>query len=194
MLNRNLIQNPRSLLHAKLPAITGTIFILILALAGCGSDLPIPPANAGAMDGTAGSGGFVKVLDFEGDWTNQPNLELPAAGIFPVQCRTEEYLAGPNEVAVLNISGFVGATNAGMNNFLQLKAAMSENGTPFATISALNTIDSLEDDVAHVSTTKKIDLTEGNTYIFGAQFSAGQTVAMSFSTCHGTVIIGRVEP
>lgn len=193
MLIKNLFQNPIFHLLLKLLAIAGSIFILFLAGPGCGSNGPIPPANAGGMDETAGSTGFVNALDFEADWTNQPNQELTTAGLFPVECRTGEYLAGPNEVAVFNISAFVGASTGGANNFLQLKAAMSDNGGPFTTVSALNTIDSLEDDIAHVSTTKKIDLQEGHTYVFGAQFSAGNTVIMSFSTCHGTVIIGRVE-
>jgi hypothetical protein len=194
MKNKNFIKNFLSICLSPTAHATGLVLLLILAVSGCGTS-PISQANAGAMDGAQGPSGVVKVLDFEADWTSQPNNNnLPTSGIFPTQCRTEEYLAGPNEVAIFNISGTASSGNTGQNNFLQLKAAMSENGQPFATVSTLNEIDSLVDQVGHVSTTQRIDLTEGNTYVFGAQFSVGSAITMSFSTCHGTVLIARVEP
>jgi hypothetical protein len=43
-----------------------------------------------------------------------------------------------------------------------------------------------------VSTTKKVVLEEGVTYVFGAQFQSGAPVVVGFSTCHGTVTIARL--
>jgi hypothetical protein len=131
--------------------------------------------------------GVIAVLDFDADWTqNTPN-----GAVFPGQCQTESHLAGPNEVAIVNMNGFVAASGPS-SDFIQLKAAISEDGWPFAPISVYYTIDGLSDGAGHVSTTAKVELIEGVTYVFGAQFQTGAPVVVGFSTCHGTVMVARL--
>jgi hypothetical protein len=131
--------------------------------------------------------GIVAVLDFDADWTQN----MPNGPLFPAQCQTGAHLAGPNEVAIVNMNGFVAASGLS-NDFIQLKAAISEDGLPFASPSVYYTIDGLSDGAGHVSTTKKVVLEEGVTYVFGAQFQSGAPVVVGFSTCHGTVMIARL--
>jgi len=132
------------------------------------------------------------VLDFEATWTSDlPNL-LP---VFPTVCRTQPaYVAGPNEVAIVNINGSAAPSQIITNNTLDLKVAMSQNGGEFSAVSLLlfNSMDDMSGFApAHVSTTKRIELTEGTSYVFGAQFRSGAAVTLGLAICQGTVMIVR---
>jgi hypothetical protein len=148
------------------------------------------PAIAGKPTGSPKpSDSVVAVLGFDADWTqNTPN-----GAVHPAACQTEAHLAGPNEVAIVNMNGFLAPSGA-TNNFLQLKAAVSVDGWPFEPVSDYYTIDGMTDGAAQVGTSKSFALEDGATYVFAAQFQTGFPQVSGFSTCHGTVMVVRLAP
>jgi hypothetical protein len=165
--------------------LSGTLAMLIAAA----------PAMAASQSGggkTRAAGAVLAVLDFQGEWESEyPTLN--GNWVVPTDCRTGTYLAGPNEVAIVSIGGFL-ATSGQFHDFLFLKAAISHDGGPFAPLSDfVPAVNSLDGTAASVAMTQRIVLDEGVTYAFGAQFTAG-FVVNAWSTCHGTVTIVRLEP
>jgi hypothetical protein len=148
---------------------------------------PVTAQNKSGSGGPKLTSGVLKVLEFDADWTQN----MPNGAVFPAQCQTEPHLAGPNEVAIVNMNGFVAASGQSFD-FIQLKAAISEDGWSFVSTNVYYTIDGLSDGAAHVSTTSKVPLNEGVTYVFGAQFQSGAPVVVGFSTCQGTITIVRL--
>jgi len=149
-----------------------------------------PPAMAGnAKSSPRVSNAVVTVLDIDADWTQN----MPNGAVHPAACQTEAYLAGPNEVAIVNMNGFLAPSGA-TTNFLQLKVAVSVDGWPFEPVSDYYTIDGMTDGAAHVGTSKSFTLEDGATYVFAAQFQTGFPQVVGFSTCHGTVMVVRLAP
>jgi hypothetical protein len=147
------------------------------------------PAMAQQQRGAKMTSGVVTVLDVDADWTqNTPN-----GAVHPAACQTAAYLAGPNEVAIVNMNGFLAPSGA-TNNFLQLKVAVSVDGWPFEPVSDYYTIDGMTDGAAQVGTSKSFALEDGATYVFAAQFQTGFPQVSGFSTCHGTVMVVRLAP
>ena len=117
-------------------------------------------AQKGKPGGTAS--GVLKVLEIEADWTQN----LPTSGaVYPAVCETEPHVAGPNEVAIIAMSGFLAPSGAN-NDYLQLRVAVSENWGPFYALNQLSAISGLSSGAAHLSTSKRLALVEGVTYIF----------------------------
>jgi len=159
-----------------------TVAMLVAAMTGPTIALGAPPNKPKPI-----ASGVVNVLDFDADWTQS----MPNGPVYPALCQTEPHRAGPNEIAVITMSGFL-APSGGSNDFLQLKVAVSEDGWPFEALPGHSTIDGMSDGAAHVSTTKKLVLAEGVTYEFSAQFQTGAPVVAGFNTCQGTVTILRM--
>jgi hypothetical protein len=166
--------------------LSGALALLIAAA-------PAIAANPSGGGKTRGASAVLAVLDFEGDWTSEyPTLNGSKVG--PSACRTGTHLAGPNEVAIVSMGGFVATIPQGAQ-FLSLRAATSHDGGPFTQLS--NFVPSLAafaGGAAQVNITTRITLDEGVTYAFGGQFWTGDLVVNGFSTCHGTVMIVRLEP
>lgn len=168
------------------------IFVLLtMVVMGCDTGSTMGQANAQGMDGTQGPSGVIKVLGFEDDWTLEPPAnELTDQEFFPTGCRTEEYQAGPDEVAVASLHGYVGVSGPSEEG-LRMSAALSQDNGPFERVSTFEMLDGFADGAAQVSTSRRIPLTEGATYVFGMEFRATSTVTMGISICQGTVLIAR---
>jgi hypothetical protein len=147
---------------------------------------PVTAQNKSGGGGPKLTNGVLKVLEFDADWTQN----MPNGPVYPALCQTGEHLAGPNEVAIINMNGFL-APSGSINDFLQLRAAVSENWGIFQPLPGFTTIDSVTP-AGHVSVTKRLQLYEGVTYIFGAQFSTLAPLVSGFSTCQGTIMIVRL--
>ena len=167
----------------KLSSMT-SVFMLVAALAGPTTTLAASPKPKPIVSGV------VDVLDFDADWTQN----MANGPIRPSDCQTDTHLAGQNEVAVINMAGFVAPSGAQGNNFLQLRVAVSENSEPFhQLLPGFPTIDDMSGIAAQVSISKNMALTAGVTYTFGAEFRTGYPSIVGFSTCHGTVTFLRLE-
>lgn len=144
--------------------------------------------GANGAPGAAGPSGLVKVLDFEAAWGNV-NLPGGNAVTLPVGCRTVAHVAGTGEAAVVAIQA-AAAPSAVVDDALFLAVAFSQNGAPFAYASAQYTAAPITDTVANLSTSKRIVLTPGVSYVFAAGFETNNAVPLgAFATCHGTVTI-----
>jgi hypothetical protein len=132
--------------------------------------------------------GVVDVLDFDTEWTqNTPN-----GPVYPEECQTAPHQAGPNEIAVITMSAFL-APSGGYYDFLYFRVAVSKDGWPFEPIlPSTKTVDGMSDGAAQVSITKKMALTEGVTYEFGAEFHTAAPVVVGWATCQGTVTFLRL--
>jgi len=166
----------------------GTTIVALTALAVLTTATPAMAAKP--VGGSRPTSAVVAVLEFDGDWTSDTLSHIP---IVPTVCQTGEHLAGPSEVAIATMNGFV-APSGQSNDFIQLKVAISEDGWPFEQVPGMPSIDALIGGAGQVSITKRIELLEGSTYVFGARFSSGSPVTDGFSTCHGTVTVVRLVP
>lgn len=151
---------------------------------------PGAPGAAGmpGTPGAAGPSGLVKVLDFEAAWGN---VTLPGGNTvtLPVGCRTVAHIAGTGEAAVVAIQA-AAAPAVVVDDALFLAVAFSQNGAPFAYASAQYTATPITNNVANLSTSKRIVLTPGVSYVFAAGFETNNAVQLgAFATCHGTVTI-----
>jgi hypothetical protein len=145
------------------------------------------PAGGGGAKVTSG---VVAVLGFDSGWWQEVPT-LSSTVVVPTVCQTAAHVAGPSEVAIASMTAFF-APSGQSNDFLQLFPAMSTNGSLFAAVGNTTGIDGLADGAGQASVNKKIPLTEGTTYVFGAAFRAGGPVINAFSWCDGTVTIVRI--
>lgn len=133
------------------------------------------------------------LLDFDASWG--PAALAGNNGITiltPPNCRTEPYLAGVGESALVNISA-TGSPTADANDVLYLDVMVSQNDGPFATVLAGYSADSMTSGTASPSTTKVIDLVAGTTYVFAAGFSSKAAVNINAGYCQGSALITRTS-
>jgi|GEM_PF-5990011 len=153
--------------------------------------VPGPPGPAGpaGASGPTGPSGVVNVLDFDKTW--HP-ATLPGNNgntiITPSNCRTASHTASAGEVAVATFHGTATPSNPA-TDVLYINVMMSKNGGTFLAQTATDSAESMSDGTANASVSKRISLTAGATYSFGAGFSANGQVAISTGYCEGTVLI-----
>ncbi len=142
--------------------------------------------------GPAGPSGVARVLDFDAQWSpantagNNGNTIL-----IPSVCRTVNnppYTAGAGEVAIVQLDATAASSNP-VTDALYLNVMMSVNGGAFAIQSLEDSAESMADGTAHVTTSKRINLIAGWTYVFAAGVSTNLPRSISTGYCHGTVLI-----
>jgi len=168
----------------------GTTIVALTALAVLTT---ATPAMAAKPDGGPKlTSAVVAALDFEAEW-EQEIPTLSGTWVVPNECQTEPHLAGPNEVAIIAVDGFLAPSGSAGTNFLQLRPAISEDGWNFEPTSVYTTqIAALSTGVAQLAINRKVTLAEGTSYVFGAQFRAAYPVVNAWSRCHGTVTVVRL--
>jgi hypothetical protein len=155
-----------------------------------------PPGPAGAEGpvgpaGPHGPSGVVKILDLDAAWG--PAHLFGNGGstvITPVDCRTAAHIAGPGEVAVVQVNG-TAAPSLGVNDVLYVEAMVSENGDAFEAATAFPSVESMSDGTGHASLSTRVDLSAGSTYVFGAGFSTNSQVHINGAFCQATVTIAK---
>ena len=133
---------------------------------------------------------MITVLNFEGAW---PVTTVASTNITPTTCRTASYTAATaNEVAVFQLSGSaLQATSATLNIFRGAPAFSTNGGSTFTFAATQYNLDQLNGGVASISSTVRIPLTQGTSYIFAPIFQTTVGVALTAASCHGTILIVR---
>lgn len=146
--------------------------------------------DAADCTGAQGPSGVVAVLSFD---DNDTSASL--GGTVAPHCRTSpNYLAGPNEVAVMTMTATVTSNSAGIGSVLIAAAEVGDaDGTTLGT-PQLAVFGSFagSSGVAHASVVRRHDLVEGIHYNFGVHLDGG--VSAGGIACSGTVTIMRVAP
>ncbi|MBK6728366.1 MAG: hypothetical protein IPG63_14140 [Xanthomonadales bacterium] len=136
--------------------------------------------------------GVVRVLDFDAKWSPANTLGNNGNAILtPSVCRTVNnppYTAGAGEVAIVHLDA-TAASSSPVADALYLNVMMSVNGGAFAIQTLEDSAESMADGTAHVSTSKRINLVAGWTYLFAAGVSTNTPLSISTGYCHGTVLI-----
>jgi hypothetical protein len=152
-----------------------------------------PPGAQGPAGpkGPAGPSGFVKVLDFQAEWSY---TKLPgntgATIVTPPACRTEAHPAGPGEVAVIALSA-TGSPSLSANDILYINAMVSVNGSAFAKKNTGYSVEGTGDGTAHPTINMRYPLEAGKTYVFGAGFASNFALTIAPGFCQGVVTIAR---
>ncbi|MCK6587037.1 MAG: hypothetical protein L6Q76_05570 [Polyangiaceae bacterium] len=111
--------------------------------------------------------------------------------ITPANCRTSNspaYTAGQNEVAIVNVHGTATPTNPAVD-VLYINVMTSVNGGAYTAQTVYDSAESMSDNTANASTSKRINLVAGWTYVFAAGFSSNNAVSIGTGYCQGTVLI-----
>jgi hypothetical protein len=134
------------------------------------------------------------VLSFDGYWSP---AQLPgnngSTQIKPVQCRTSEYVARENEVAVFSLSATASPTSSS-TDVLYVEPMVSKDGGLFQLYLLSVAAESMVDGTAHASTVITIPLEVGVHYVFQAGLASNSAASISVGSCQGTVQILRPAP
>jgi hypothetical protein len=149
-----------------------------------------PAMAAKPAIGPKPSGGVIKVLDFNASWWEEFPLVTTSFPTIPLACQTEEYFAGDNEIAVVNMGGFL-VTNTQNAVALSIRVATSNDGINFEPLAAeAEGLSAYSLGVANPSVSRTVPLQSGQYYSFAPAFhSVLYPVSNSWSRCSGTVTI-----
>ena len=157
----------------------------LLMLTGVSPLMAAKPAPTPKPAGTV-----VNMLDFDGVWSQEVS-SLGWIPVVPSACQTDVHIAGANEVAIVNMGGFLapsGLSNAG----LWLSLATSSDGINFTRYSQYpESLTGIGHLAGYASTFRKIELVEGLPYVFGAEFVGSDSIVVAYARCNGTVTIVR---
>jgi hypothetical protein len=130
----------------------------------------------------------VKTLDFDAGFTGSllGSLGPPLA---PPGCRTAAHVAGAGEVAVVTFAGTISIIGGG-SPLLSFHVMTSVNGGS-PTVASATPILNYVVGFGGGSATKRIPLTAGSSYVFGAGFGSDTAANLDLGRCQGTVIITR---
>lgn len=95
--------------------------------------------------------------------------------------------AGLNQVAVVNLDASFLPTLA-TNSIMSLYGTVSINGGGFVLVNTRAAFTGLTNG-GQASTTFRLVLTQGSTYVFAAGVGASQAVGNASATCHGTAMV-----
>jgi len=102
----------------------GTTIVALTALAVLTTATPAMAAKP--VGGSRPTSAVVAVLEFDGDWTSDTLSHIP---IVPTVCQTGEHLAGPSEVAIATMNGFVAPSGAHAASAKATMAAVAPSGS-----------------------------------------------------------------
>ena len=150
-----------------------------------GSQGPVGP------QGPAGPSGAVDILGFDGSWGD---TALPGNNgntiVTPTGCRTKSHVAGPGEVAVIQLAG-TGAPSQATSDLLYIFAMVSVNGAVFAQKNVNDSANALTGGTAAPSIVVRYPLETGKSYVFAAGFASNAALTIAPGFCHGVVTILR---
>ena len=153
---------------------------LLKAAVGVEQDLACPSSVAG-------------VLSFDHVWS--PLVLNGNSGntvVTPQQCRTAQYTAGENEIAVIAVSA-TGSPSGADNDVLYIQPMVSKDGGNFMTVMVGDAAESFAEGTAHASSVFALPLEAGVVYVFGAGLSSNGMISVNTGTCQGTVQIVRPQ-
>jgi hypothetical protein len=172
----------------------------VLTPSGGGTAIPGPggaqgpegPPGATGPAGPQGASGVLKILDFDAVWGP---AQLPGDSgntvVTPVNCRTAAHIAGPGEVAVVQVNG-TAAPSVGVLDVLYVEAMVSKNGGAFEPANLWPSVESMSDGTGQAGLSTRVALSAGSKYVFGAGFAANTQVSINGAFCQATVTIAKV--
>jgi hypothetical protein len=152
---------------------------------------PAGPHGPAGPQGPAGPSGTAKVLSFDAQWSP---ANLPGNNgntiVTPTACRTQSHVAGPGEVAVIQLVG-TGAPSVQSNDILYINAMVSVNGTAFAQKNVNDSANAVTGGTANTSIVVRYPLEADTSYVFAAGFASNMAMTISPGYCHGVITILR---
>jgi len=133
----------------------------------------------------AGASGVVQVLDFDG--TDVVPSFTANTAVLPDKCKTAAYVAGANEIAIVDLEASV-VLNAVSSAALYVSIAISENGAAPPRVGAEG-VEGFGDEVASAGVLRRVPLVAGTSYVFGTRFETAASVSVFRSYCTGVVTI-----
>ena len=103
---------------------------------------------------------------------------------YPQACRSQPYVAGPNESAIIQVTASL--QNALSQDAAYLFAALSENDGPMQKIGTMPMATSLTP-AGNLGAVVRTPLNSGSSYIFGMGFSSNNGFQSDFVYCQGAI-------